>query len=157
MISRIATSILVVVSFLQVKPSAQNASVGTGLEVENHDSVRVVIEDLSKDAADIGLTKERLRTRAELRLRQARFRPDRQAGTEYVYVRVNVVGSAFSVRVEFRRTLSYTVSQVIRQISATTWDHGGVGAHGGSSEYVVQSLDASLDAFLNDYLAANAR
>ncbi len=41
----------------------------SGLETANYKSVAVLVEELSADARRIGLTKDRIQTRVELRLR----------------------------------------------------------------------------------------
>ena len=56
----------------------------------------LIVEGLPEDAEEIGLTRERIQTAAESRLRAARLY-DAEAG-HYLYVNVNVVGRAFSNR-----------------------------------------------------------
>lgn len=53
----------------------QFATFSTGLEVENHKKVNVKVESLPQDALDIGLTKSRVDSRVNVRLRQVGLRP----------------------------------------------------------------------------------
>ncbi len=62
----------------------------------------LVVEGLTEDAEEIGLTRERIQTAAESRLRAARLY-DAEAADHYLYVNVNVVRRAFSIGVGYRQ------------------------------------------------------
>ena len=141
---------------LPLAASAQDSRAGTGLEVADHTTVRLVVEDLHQGAQAIDLTAARIRTRVELRLRQSGLRPGERVGSEYLYVDVNVVGSGFAIVVSFHRPVYYFVGPGTTLHSfGATWDTNGAGTHGADSEYIVRNLDQLLDQFLNEYLRAN--
>ena len=112
----------------------------------------LVVERLSADAADIGLTKGRIQTTAEARLRSARIYDDSER-SPYLYIQVTVVGRAFSYDINFNKRLYDPVTD--RRSSATTWNTGGTGTHGGDASYVLQVLSEQLDRFVVEYLRVN--
>ena len=112
--------------------------------------VDLLVENLPEDAAEIGLTKERIQTLAESRLRAARLY-DADGGT-HLYVNVNVVGPAFSERLNYQKRLTDPTGLSFR---ATTWDVGGVGTHGGDAGYIMQTVSERLDWFILEYLRVN--
>ena len=132
------------------------AKTGSGLEVENYRNVGLLIESLPGDLIELGLTKERIRTRLELRLRSLNLIPvaggDRP---EFLYVRVSGIGNAFTVRLELNRPGNYLApdgdSFAVYKMSVATWAKGMLGSHGGSAAYILERLDQSL----NEYLKAN--
>ncbi len=116
--------------------------------------MQLLIEDLHSDAADIGLTKEALQAAAESRLRAARLYTEDYERADFarLYVNVNVVGPAYSISVEYQKT----VRDVFRGVgTATTWDSGSAGTHEGDADYIVSPLSQHLDRFLAAYLRVN--
>ena len=74
----------------------------------------------------------------------------------YLYVRVNVVGGAFSHEVQFRKRLYDPVLGLSGTPgTATTWEAGVTGTHGGDAGYILQSLSEHMDRFLLEYLRVN--
>ena len=70
----------------------------------NCDPMALVVESLHDDAADIGLTDERLQFAAESRLRGARlYTSDRSRA--YLYVNVTVAGKAFSTSLKYAKKM----------------------------------------------------
>ncbi len=65
----------------------------------------LVIEGLSDDATDIGLTEGAVETAGHSRLRAARLYTDAkiEMSRSCLYVNVNVVGGAFSLSIEFKK------------------------------------------------------
>ena len=119
-------------------------------------SFEVVVEQLHKDSNDIGLTKDRLITVTELKLRREGLLSSGGLLSPYVYINVNVVGVAFSISLEI-----HDMVQLVRDPSiiktASTWDTSTTGTHGGDPEYIVTALNKLLDIFLNDYYKANPK
>ena len=121
----------------------------------------VIIEELARkdDVKTIGLTKERLRTVAELRLRKEGMTIVDKASLEIpiVYVSVIVVGLAYDINflicewAELRR-LPFT-----KGILATIWAEGATGTHGDDSEEIVSGLNTLFDEFFNEYYKANPK
>ena len=118
----------------------------------NCESMFLLVESLGDDAADIGLTKERLQVAAESRLRGARlFTLDRNR--PYLYVNVNVSSRAFSTSLVYTKNMRDLATGITGAASA--WKRGLTGTHGKDAEYVVSSLSGLLDRFLTEYLRVN--
>jgi len=120
----------------------------------------VVVEGLSGDARKIRLTRERLKTVTELKLRKEGMDIRELSDildTPVVYVNVNVLREAFNIslcimeRVEIQR-ISFS-----KFCNATTWSRGTTGMHGNDPEFIVSALSGLLDEFLNDYYKANPK
>ena len=114
----------------------------------------LIVEELSDGAAEIELTEERIQTMAESRLRAARlFTSTTTPADTYLYVRVTVVGGAFSMRLEFKKRVSDSLSG--ESFFAGTWDSGATGTHGRDANYILQGLSEWLDGFVLEYLRVN--
>ena len=113
----------------------------------------LIVEGLPPDAAAISLTRERVVTLAESRLRAARlFSVDRVPS--YLYVNVNVVGRAFSIRVGYNKRLFDPITDEFR--FANTWNSGSAGTTGASGgNFIMQGLSEHLDSFVLEYLRVN--
>ena len=140
--------------------AVQAAEFGTGLKVADYKTLGLLIEDLPDGAREIGLTRNRLRTRLELRFRQAGLVPlvpsPSTAFGPYLYVQVLVINSAYTIHLSFLRRVSFLeTGREYTVVSAKVWWNGSLGSHGGSSEYIVADLDLLLDKFLNEYLKVN--
>lgn len=132
------------------------SSRGSGLEVDQYRYLRVEVEDLGPAAQRIGLTRDAILNRVELRLRAAGIKPAAIPGRDdYLYVNLNTVGTAFSVHVELKRIVTYSAGDRKLHSFASTWTTGSAGTHGYDPAYLVNALDPSLDKFLNAYLRAN--
>ena len=117
----------------------------------NCEPMDLFVEKLPSNAADIGLTEEHLQFAAESRLRAARLYVSTPA--PYLYVRVRVLDSAFSLNVRYvKRVLDFASGE---GDVATTWESGGLGTHDGHPEYIVSQLSRYLDQFLTEYLRVN--
>ena len=81
---------------------------------------------MQKSRTQIGLTEESIQAAVESRLRSARLY-DADA-SPYLYVNVNVVGRAFSARLEYNKTVYDQIST--ERGLATTWKIGSAGTHG---------------------------
>ena len=113
--------------------------------------INLLVESLPEDAKKINLTREAIINSAESRLRSARIY-DRDA-YEYLYVNVNVVGKAFSIKTSFKKfAMSYGEMGV-----ATTWSTQGAGTHGGDSSYILSVLPEYFDKFIVEYLRVNEK
>ena len=120
----------------------------------NCEPMRLVVENLSDDAAEIGLTEERLRFAAESRLRAARLYTADRGTPYYLYVNVHVVGRGVSTSLEYNKMLFDPASG--ESGMATTWDIGQTGTHGqDAAAFIVSGLSEVLDRFLTEYLRVN--
>ena len=137
------------------------AEAGSGLEVNDYQTIRLSIEEVTDDLKEIGVTTERVQTRVELRLRSLNLIPslDSFSRNGVLSVRVGGVGSAFNVSLKYSRPGSYFVCcqapfTAYRRL-VSVWDTGRLGTHAGNLNFVLKALELALDEFLNDYLAAN--
>ena len=111
----------------------------------------LVVEDLSNDAADIGLTRNAIEVAARSRLRAARLY-DADKPT-FLTVTVTVVGAAFTVIVAYWKELRDSASGEIGY--ARTWYRGGAGTHGRDAGYILSSVSQHTDEFIDEYLRVN--
>ena len=146
----------VVASLLVTSPAALAS------EVSHYDRFRLwhgclptdlVVEDLPKNATDIGLTREAIAVAVRSRLRAARLY-DADAASAYLYVNVNVVGPAYNIRFSYNKWLKDQVSG--EEGFATTWNFGGAGTHGKDSGYILSNVSQYADRFIDEYLRVNA-
>ncbi len=117
--------------------------------------VPLVVEDLNKEAADIGLTQKRIQTTVESRLRGGRIYLDGYADDIYLYVQVTVVGRAFSVLFQFNKAMTDPLSGEIGR--PITWQDSGVGTTGGDAGYILQGVGELADRFVTEYLRVNEK
>ena len=118
----------------------------------NCETTHLLVEDLGDDAADIGLTKERLQFAVESRLRGRRsFRSD--IGSSALEVNIDVLGRAFNVTLHYNKILFDSVSG--RNSFAVTWQKGMIGTHGSGADFIVSKLSALMDQFITEYLRVN--
>ena len=119
--------------------------------------INLFVEGLDDDAASIDLTRERIQTLAESRLRAARLYD--AAALPYLYVRVAVLvsenrrGGAYSIEVSFKKYLHDGVAD--QNGFAATWDTGSFGTHSGNAGFILQAVSEDLDNFVLDYLRVN--
>lgn len=104
-------------------------------------------------AAEIGLTRERLQTLGESRLRAARL--FRQRAPSALVLRVSTLGagggSAFSVAVQLWKPVQDRNGYSFR---APTWRGGAVG-QGGDAGFILQGVSEYVDEFILEYLRVN--
>jgi len=140
-------------------PAGAQIQSDSGLETANYKSVAVLVEELSADARRIGLTRDRIQTRVELRLRSAGLTPGKGSSKNaaYLYVRVKLGGSAYSAAVEYKRQVVFITGNRRYVYTATTWESANIGTHARSVVYIMNGLDKLLDEFSNAYLKANQK
>ncbi len=130
-----------------------------GLETANYKYVAVTVEDFTADAGEIGLARDRIQARVELRLRSVGLTPGKDStknGT-YLYVNVHVADNVFNILVKYNRLVGFiTGNRRYRQL-ATTWESGTTGTHGRNTAFIMVALDRHLDRFLNEYLKVNQK
>ena len=116
--------------------------------------MNLVVEDLGRDAAKIGLTRAMIVAAAESRLRSARIFTDKLADS-YLYINVNVVGPAVAIDFSFKKLLHDDLSGL--NGFGHTWSRGKSGTHGGSEEIILSSVGNLMDEFLVEYLRVNEK
>jgi len=127
----------------------------SGLEVYNYKKVPLSTRIEGK-ANKIGLTNERIRTKCELRLRQAGLQPEAAKLPPGLFITVHIADPAFFIGVHFSQLVIFEANQTPYFMTATTWSKDGMGTNP-SPEYIIQCLDGYLDSFLNEYLEANTK
>jgi len=115
----------------------------------NCQNIKLVVEDLNEDAKKIKLTREAIINFVESRLRSARIYDEN--GLACLYVNINVVGNAYSIKTSFHKyVMSYGESGM-----ATTWDTASTGMHGSnatSKGFILSNLSEQIDIFIVEYL-----
>jgi len=140
-------------------PAGAHTQSASGLETANYKYVTVLVEDVSADARSIGLTRDLIQTRVELRLRSAGLTPSKDITKNrvFLYVQVNVQRDTFSTSVEYQRLVESPTGNRRYRYFATTWESASIGTHARSRVYIMNTLDQLLDEFLNEYLKANQK
>ena len=113
----------------------------------------LVVQGLNNDAAEMGLTKERIETLARSRLRAARIYRNSLFET-YLYVRITVISRAFATEIKFKKYLFDPISE--ENYHAPTWTAESVGTHGQNASFILQGLSELVDEFIDEYLRVNA-
>lgn len=153
------TRIAVVVAVLVVATSSMAAAQNDTSDLDRFglfnqcQPMDLLVEDLPSDAVDIDLTKERIQTMAESRLRAARLYDDAQRIAPSLHISINVVGVAFNISVTYWKLVYEPASELFAP--ATTWQLKGSGTHGGDAGYILQGLSEYLDRFVLEYLRVN--
>ena len=112
----------------------------------------VLVEDPGRDATEIGLTKSAIETAVRSRLRAARLYDDSLRPSSYLYVNINVVGPAFSIRVGYNQEMVSAGGWGV----APTWETGVTGTHGKDGSYILSDVSMKMDRFIDEYLRVNA-
>ena len=133
------------------------------LWVNEYRDLFCVIEGLSRDAKEIGLSKDLIRSKLDRELRAAGIRswetlPEAPmtAQDRLLYVNLNVVGDGWSLSVEFKRESYWKLPE--NQVGSdwvTVWNRGAAGTHSDRTSFVLDAVEVALERFLNEYLKAN--
>lgn len=114
-----------------------------------------------------GLSPERIRTRAESTLRRNGLDPLEETlmpDGQILLVKLQLVGSAFSVDVAYLRPVLYASpidmmlgnpDAIFSKRAVPVYERSLTGIHGDDDELVLRAVDMLLEEFLNAYLAAN--
>ncbi|MDX1486988.1 MAG: hypothetical protein R3268_02225 [Acidiferrobacterales bacterium] len=129
------------------------------LQKANHEYLAINIDNLSKDANNIGLTKDRIRDRVESRLESVGLKSVETDGeTPFLDVTMTVMSEAFSIDISYLTPASFEMRGGRRFYYFTdAWQDGFTGAHGRNASYVIDWLDEILGRFLSQYLEANQK
>ena len=113
--------------------------------------MRLVVEGLDKDTTDIGLTKDAITVAVRSRLRAARLYT---AETDpRLYVRVQVVDTAFYTSVEYGKRVADSASGGSTVV--TTWGARSIGTHSRNASYILSPVSENVDKFIDEYLRVN--
>ena len=151
-------SAILFVSALIIGPcSAAQAADPNALALKGLKTVFVLVEELPAAAIQMGLTKEMVKNEAESKLRQAGLSvPTFSYEDPYLFLRLSVVGEAFSLEASLR---DYVVLKRDRKIAcaAAIWMKNLTGVHHGDGSVFLEALREVLDSFLNDLRVANPK
>lgn len=132
---------------------AQTVSLHDSFQLWNDcQTMRLIVERLDEDAADINLSRETIIEAVSSRLTAARLLDDNKS--VYVYVRVGVAGNIFSINIDYRKGVEDLATGEV--FLTTTWSIAGIGSHGMDAEYILSALPRYLDRFIDEYLRVNA-
>ena len=124
-----------------------------GFELGNECApIALLVEQVGREEVRMGLTQDNITTTVRSQLRAARLYRSRIG--PYLYVNIQVVGAAVSVRLKFNKPLSDPISG--QQQIATTWDKSLLG-HGLEAEYVLSRLSRLTATFIDAYLRVNEK
>ena len=119
--------------------------------------MNIWVTELSSDAEKISLQKEDIINIVESRLRSAKLFFDIGEGEPFLnatlFVSVAVVGSAFSVDVQFSKKLWDEVSEI--RDGATTWQRNILGTHGTNTDFILPHVKKLTEEFITEYLREN--
>ena len=148
-----------VLCLLSSAPAGAQTLSESGLETTDYKYVQVtIVLGQAAQAHKIGLTKDRIRNRVELRLRSLDLKvddrtPPRNHG--FLEVDITVGENAFGISLNFIRKGYFDARGQRYVFPVTTWEETTIGTHGGKVVFIINHLDQLLAAFLNEYLKAN--
>ena len=128
---------------------------------------RVVVEPVSTDARDIGLTDDRIKNDVELRLRLAGLPvvdKDPQRWIPYLYVNVPILTmndpdeAVYFINSNFVQAV-YLDNESYTRTTASTWFNGALGTspQDDAREDIRSVIRDKVDEFINDYLSVNPK
>ena len=112
--------------------------------------MRLLVGELSPDAAKIGLPEASIKVALESRLRSARLYDSDTAPHLFILATVFDEG-AFSVGLQYRKVLRDLASD--ETVLATSWSRDAVGR--GDAAFVLSGISQQMDQFLVEYLRVN--
>jgi len=129
----------------------------SGLEVSDYRRLKIFVEDLPASTEVPCLTKDKLQTKCDLRLKQAGIEPVADKD-EYLCVKVELVRGAYAMTLRLVRPVLFKTNKIVyRKPGAGTWRRQIVGLHAGNAQYIFEGLDSLLDDFISEYLKANSK
>jgi len=123
-------------------------------------AVRVLVEELTPMAEQLGLTRQALQTDVELLLRKYGIEIEKNPKTRNLYITVSVMRNeigviSFKISVEFSDIVILVRNPEIIT-SASVWQTGGYGTVGRDNfKEIRATVEDFVKIFINDYLAAN--
>ncbi len=108
------------------------------------------------DTGWLSFTQRELQTRCERRLREVGIRYTGDLRDESLWINVGVGTFSFSVIARFERPVWLEIAGESYGISATTWSVDSYGAWNGENPVeILDALERTMDAFINDFLDQN--
>ena len=117
--------------------------------------LNLVVEDMSDDGREIGLSRSRIETAVRSRLRAARIYTDQLTWPYgHVHVNVEVAGPTLYASMAMKKWVKDHTSGLSG--AAQTWTIAGLGPHGDRPEYILSAVARHTDKFIEEYLRVNA-
>jgi hypothetical protein len=152
--------LLLVLTIAMLPYNSKAAKQGTGLEVESP-KLFVHIADLSKDAKEFGLSKQLIRSKIELALRQNDIEVLNESSLFYpytLYVEILFVGDKYSggfgIALYFTRNIEYSSGGTNYKKYAPSYNQSMIGTST-DKDYIMNSLEDQVDIFINEFHRAN--
>ena len=116
----------------------------------------LLVEEPGDGATAIGLTQDEIIVAVRSRLRAARIYSEDfdETALSLFYVNVNVLRSAYGIRVEYKKIVEDLATFLVRD--ATTWKTGSTGTHGRDPNFILSHVARYTDKFIDEYLRVNA-
>jgi hypothetical protein len=168
LIPRWTGSLPVSLFLLAINSSVAIASVGVNT-LRGIDRVKVVVEDLTTDSTNFGVTEDALRNRIELALKRVKINvvesseESNRLFVPVLYLSVNAAKAdgfhEFIVHLELLQAVTLARDPAIKASSATTWSALRFDrvAEADYANKVRTLVTIMMEAFLDDYLSANAK
>ena len=115
------------------------------------ETVWLLVGGLPNHAEDIGLIKDDIEVAVRSRLRSAKLY--KQGSKSFLYVYINMTEIAFSVSIEFFKTLKD--ERLEFSTHAMSWNSGTVGTHGKDPLFISNAVALYTDRFIDEYLRVN--
>ena len=117
--------------------------------------MHVVVENLSQEALNIGLTREALESTARSRL-QAKNLYDHvtRLGKPWLYINVAVTSKAHFANVQYRKKLFDRIAG--KSSFATTWKKSGFVERHDGPEFILYYVSLVTELFIEEFLHVNA-
>ena len=120
--------------------------------------IEVVAEGLSNDAREWGLSELLIQSKVEQTLLGFNLEPsdDEPFLKGYLYVNVNLVGSAYNVQVAYNRPVE--IPQQSGYIHATVWEKSGAGIDTAKDKYsILPFIQEKTSIFATEYIKQNRK
>jgi hypothetical protein len=153
----------------QANPATDTVSPTSGLEVSDASTVPVVIDDLTDNDTQLGLSQDIIEARVNAVLRRNGLKPvevTREGEDHSYHVHVAVVGDSYMIHAEFYRVVTFNDGVRERRIIASTWArlyHGTwnqlpTGRFKGSAvDSILKQISEFTEVFANEFLKANQK
>jgi len=133
----------------------------TGLEVPSTEKLGVIVDLQKNKPSSLSITAEKIEAKVNQVLRKGGIVPispkNPEADGHVLIVRVQTIGSAFSINLEMGRYVFYRVANRSLEIFSSTWRRSNIGTSGNDSKYILDTVEEVMELFTNEFLKANGK
>jgi hypothetical protein len=117
------------------------------------------VEDLSKSATELGLSKELIEARVNRVLRKAGITPTGlRPNDACLRILISVESKGFHVSTALYRMVFYKVNDIVYTIAAPTWERSCTGmTFKNDADYILKSTEDMTEIFCNEFLKSNEK